>query len=198
MEKSRLISMMFVSLCIGVVFFTGCAKKETVKSESNITDDAAAIAAKEKALRDKGQKEAALRALAAKDKEKAGITKESATQSNEALKDIHFDFNKYLIRVGDREVLQKIANYLLAKKNVKITIEGNCDERGTAEYNMALGFRRAYEAKKYIANLGVPKKRMKTISYGKEKPVDPGHDEEAWAKNRRDHFVINYNLSHII
>lgn len=188
MEKSRLIRMMFALLCIGLVFYTGCAKKETVKSESNVTNDAAAKAAKEKALKEKEQKEAALKA--AQEKERAGLTKDSATQSNDALKDIYFDFDQYLIRTGDREVLQKNANYLLTNKKVKITIEGNCDERGTAEYNMALGFRRADEARNYLANLGVAKKRIKTISYGKEKPVDPGHNEEAWAKNRRDHFVI--------
>ena len=73
---------------------------------------------------------------------------------------------------------------------VKIQIEGHCDERGTAEYNLALGERRSNSAKKYLISLGVPEGRISTISYGKEKPLDPGHNEEAWAKNRRDHFII--------
>ena len=69
-------------------------------------------------------------------------------------------------------------------------IEGHCDERGTAEYNLALGDKRATEAAKYLADLGIDKERIKTISYGKEMPLDRGHDEAAWAKNRRAHFVI--------
>ncbi len=73
---------------------------------------------------------------------------------------------------------------------VKIQIEGHCDERGTAEYNLALGERRANSAKKYLVSLGIPADRLSTISYGKEMPLDPGHNEEAWAKNRRAHFII--------
>ena len=69
-------------------------------------------------------------------------------------------------------------------------VEGHCDERGTAEYNLALGEKRATEAAKYLADLGIEKERIKTISYGKEMPLDKGHDEAAWAKNRRAHFVI--------
>jgi peptidoglycan-associated lipoprotein len=71
-----------------------------------------------------------------------------------------------------------------------VLIEGHCDERGTTEYNLALGERRAKEAKKYFVELGIDGKRIKTISYGKERPLDPGNNEEAWAKNRRDHFVV--------
>jgi peptidoglycan-associated lipoprotein len=69
-------------------------------------------------------------------------------------------------------------------------IKGNCDERGTVEYNMALGRERADEAAKYLIDLGIEKERIKTISYGKERPLDPGHNETAWAKNRRDHFIV--------
>ena len=71
-----------------------------------------------------------------------------------------------------------------------VTIEGHCDERGTAEYNLALGERRAVAAQAYLVSLGIPASRVKTVSYGKEFPFDPGHDEAAWAKNRRAHFVI--------
>ncbi len=74
--------------------------------------------------------------------------------------------------------------------NSKVVIEGHCDERGTAEYNMALGQRRAQETKKYLVNLGIKESRIKTISYGEERPLDPGHNEDAWAKNRRAHFVV--------
>ncbi|MFZ1981125.1 MAG: peptidoglycan-associated lipoprotein Pal, partial [Smithella sp.] len=107
------------------------------------------------------------------------------------LEDIHFDFDKSNIRQDDRKILSRNAAYLSKNKNVKIVIEGNCDERGTAEYNMALGERRSDEAKQYLINLGIDGKRITTISYGSEKPLDPGHDEDAWAKNRRDHFAVN-------
>jgi len=79
---------------------------------------------------------------------------------------------------------------MAANKNVTVLIEGNCDERGTVEYNLALGEKRAQSAMKFLVDLGVDKARIKTISYGKEKPLEPGHNEEAWAKNRRDHFVV--------
>ena len=73
---------------------------------------------------------------------------------------------------------------------MQVTIEGHCDERGTAEYNLALGERRALSAKTYLVSLGIPAERVRTVSYGKEFPFDPGHNEEAWSKNRRAHFVI--------
>jgi peptidoglycan-associated lipoprotein len=82
------------------------------------------------------------------------------------------------------------AKWLTAHPEFSVRIEGNCDERGTVEYNMALGQRRAASAMKYLVDLGVGKNRIKTVSYGKERPLDPGNNEEAWAKNRRDHFSI--------
>jgi len=106
------------------------------------------------------------------------------------VKDIYFDFDKSNIRPDAREVLKANADYFLKNSSASIVVEGHCDERGTAEYNMALGQRRAQEAKKYLVNLGVKDSKMKTISYGKERPVDNGHDEKAWAKNRRAHFAV--------
>jgi peptidoglycan-associated lipoprotein len=104
------------------------------------------------------------------------------------LEDIHFDFDKYNIRPGDADILKK--NYeWFGSNSGRVRIEGNCDERGTVEYNLVLGQKRADAAKGYLVNLGVDASRLDTISYGKEKPVDPGHDEAAWAKNRRDHFT---------
>ena len=84
---------------------------------------------------------------------------------------------------GNAEILRKYATWV-------ITIEGHCDERGTAEYNLALGERRALAAKTYLVSLGIPADRLRTVSYGKEFPFDPGHDEAAWSKNRRAHFVV--------
>jgi peptidoglycan-associated lipoprotein len=104
------------------------------------------------------------------------------------LTDIHFDFDKYDIRPGDRDMLKQDYDWISAK-SAKVRIEGNCDERGTVEYNMVLGQKRADAAKAYLVSLGVDPKRLDTISYGKERPVDPGHNEAAWAQNRRDHFA---------
>jgi peptidoglycan-associated lipoprotein len=84
---------------------------------------------------------------------------------------------------ANAEILRKYATWV-------ITIEGHCDERGTAEYNLALGERRALAAKTYLVSLGIPADRLRTVSYGKEFPFDPGHDEAAWSKNRRAHFVV--------
>jgi peptidoglycan-associated lipoprotein len=106
------------------------------------------------------------------------------------LKDIHFDFDKYDVRLGDTEILQGNAALLMKYPAVRIEVEGHCDERGTVEYNLALGERRANSTKQYLISLGVSADRISTISYGEERPLDPGHNEEAWAKNRRAHFTI--------
>ncbi|HVN71737.1 MAG TPA: peptidoglycan-associated lipoprotein Pal [Desulfomonilia bacterium] len=105
-------------------------------------------------------------------------------------KDIHFNFDKYDLNPEDAKILNDKASFLMAHSNLTIRIEGNCDERGTIEYNLALGDRRAKAAQNYLVELGIVKERITTISYGKERPLDPGHNEEAWAKNRRDHFVV--------
>ena len=103
---------------------------------------------------------------------------------------IYFDFDKSNIRQDQRERLEKNAEYLKQNKMARVRIEGNCDERGTNEYNMALGDRRAINAKKYLMNLGIDDDRLHTISFGEEKPLVHGHDEYSWAQNRRDDFVI--------
>jgi peptidoglycan-associated lipoprotein len=106
------------------------------------------------------------------------------------LKDIHFAFDRYDLSARAREVLAQNAEFVLKFPEAKIQIEGHCDERGTSEYNLALGERRAMSARRYLVSLGVPADRLSTISYGEELPVDPRHNEGAWAKNRRAHFVI--------
>ena len=111
-----------------------------------------------------------------------------AEVSAAGLAEIYFDFDKYNIRPGDAEILKKDYEWF-GSNSSRVRIEGNCDERGTVEYNLVLGQKRADAAKGYLVNLGVDASRLDTISYGKEKPVDPGHNEAAWAKNRRDHFA---------
>jgi peptidoglycan-associated lipoprotein len=103
---------------------------------------------------------------------------------------IYFDFDKSDLRPDAREGLQANASYLKSNSNVQVTIEGNCDERGSNEYNLALGKRRAEAAYKYLVDLGVESSRMTTVSYGEEKPAVEGHNELAWAKNRRDEFKV--------
>lgn len=98
---------------------------------------------------------------------------------------VHFDLDKSDIRPEDMQILQSQAQWLMRYPNKRITIEGHCDERGTREYNLALGERRANAAKNYLASLGIDASRMSTISYGKERPIAMGSDEQAWAQNRR-------------
>lgn len=109
------------------------------------------------------------------------------------LANIHFDFDKSAIRTPDKEILKGHADWLTKNKDYSLTVEGYCDERGSQEYNLALGERRAMEAKKYLIGLGIDEKRLKAISYGFERPLDPGHNEAAWTKNRRDQFVPSLN-----
>jgi len=126
----------------------------------------------------------------------------NAAQLQEAInslkKDIHFQFNSYQIEpihqygINENpvEILNKIAAFMLKHPSLKLRIEGNCDERGTEEYNLALGEKRALAAKRYLVAKGISPERIDTVSYGESQPVDPAHNEIAWAKNRRDHFVF--------
>jgi len=109
---------------------------------------------------------------------------------NSPFQPLFFPLDSFEVDGTGQQVLQ--ANAALLKKYPTwiITIEGHCDERGTAEYNLALGEKRALAAKTYLVSLGVPADRLRTVSYGKEFPFDPGHDESAWSKNRRAHFVV--------
>jgi peptidoglycan-associated lipoprotein len=104
---------------------------------------------------------------------------------------IYFDFDSSTIKPGEDAKLQALANYFKESKKIEgLIIQGNCDERGTEKYNLSLGERRALAAREYLANLGVDPQRLKTITFGASKPVDSGHEESAWKKNRRDDFVL--------
>jgi len=103
---------------------------------------------------------------------------------------VYFDFDKSFVRPEYRSVLMEKAEFLKDNPNVDIRIEGNCDERGTNEYNLALGERRAESAKKFLIPLGISPDRIETISYGEERPLAVGHNEDSWAQNRRDDFAI--------
>ncbi len=109
---------------------------------------------------------------------------------NSPLKAVFFALDSNEVDTPGQQVLQTNAEVLKKYASWQVTIEGHCDERGTAEYNLALGERRAVSARTYLVSLGIPADRIKTVSYGKEFPFDPGHDESAWSKNRRAHFVV--------
>lgn len=106
------------------------------------------------------------------------------------IKDIYFDFDSYDIRNDALPVLREVASILAKNKNIKVIIEGHTDERGTNEYNLGLGDKRANSAKEYLLSLGIPSGRINTLSYGEEKPLCIEQTEDCWAKNRRAHFVL--------
>lgn len=180
------------------LFVTGCPKKPTI-----VKEEAKAPAVDTKAQEEKAVKEAEERARAeaeAKAKKEAEEkarreAEEKARKEAEAIKtfmaeDIHFDFDKYDIKGKDRETLKLLAEWLFKNKDAKILIEGHCDERGSNEYNLALGDRRANSAKAYLVTLGLGTERISIISYGEEKPLCSESNEDCWWKNRKGHFVI--------
>jgi peptidoglycan-associated lipoprotein len=198
MLKKGLVVLVLI-LCVGLLL-TGCPKKTVVKEEPSMKKTEEAVAEREKAARLEAEKEARIReeeARKAKEKEfeRSMVAKREPGIAGEVfesklLKDVHFDFDKYDIRPADAEVLKENAALLMKYPKIKIQVEGHCDERGTEEYNLALGERRANAAKKYLLSLGISTDRISSISYGEVKPLDDGHNEEAWAKNRRGHFII--------
>jgi len=113
-----------------------------------------------------------------------------AINKNSPFTPVFFPLDSYELDAAGQQTLNKNADILKKYSSWVITIEGHCDERGTAEYNLALGEKRALAAKTYLISLGIPADRLRTVSYGKEFPFDPGHDENAWYKNRRAHFVV--------
>ncbi len=180
-----------VVLCCGALLAGGCAKKEMVKGEEAMPA-AAAPAKPEQAPAKPAAKEEKMAAEPIKEtplaKEEAAPTASAAQE--QTLQRIYFDFDSYVLTKDARDILAKDAEMLLKKVSGKVTVEGHCDERGSDEYNLALGEKRAKAAMNYLVTLGIPADRLSVISYGKEKPLDPGHDEAAWAKNRRAEFVI--------
>ncbi len=116
------------------------------------------------------------------------VAAQAATRPD--LSPIHFGFDDTIVQKTDEPTLYSIGSYLATHLQATLSIAGYCDERGTVEYNIALGDRRAQAARDFIARLGVSPARVRTVSYGKENPVDPGHDEAAWARNRRDEFAL--------
>ena len=193
-RKSICIGIMTVIFCISMMLMTGCAKKAVSKDEGLVAGEKKAAAAQSEAT----AKEEAARKLAAEqqkeDVKELALKRDAAAaataeKEQTAFEDIYFVFDKSTIEPEAREILKRLASLLDSNKNYSLVIEGHCDDRGTVEYNLALGQRRADAAMKYLVDLGLDKESIKTITYGKERPLETGHDEEAWTKNRRAHFM---------
>ena len=201
-RSSAWLRIMAVAFCVALMFTTGCSKKTVTKSEDPLAKEKLAAAAKaeaeareiaERRLAEEreAQQKGTVRELALKrDAEAAAAAAAAAEKSREGVKDIYFGYDTAAIEPEAREVLKKLADLLAGMGNYRLVIEGHCDERGTAEYNLALGQRRADAAMKYLVDLGVDRGSITTVSYGKERPVDTGQNEEAWARNRRAHFLV--------
>ncbi|MCL5808390.1 MAG: peptidoglycan-associated lipoprotein Pal [Deltaproteobacteria bacterium] len=215
MKGRRLWAGLFVLvLCLLVVFLTGCSKKGEMKNRLLVIDaekpaaGAAAGTAEEQAARERAlQRQRALQEQTLREQtagkaagretpeaadraKKEGSAQEAAILKELQIPDILFEYDKYSLTPEAQEILRSHAPVFVKYKEYRLVVEGHCDERGTVEYNLALGEERAAQAAKYLVNLGIEKERIKTISYGKEKPLEPGHDETAWVKNRRAHFVV--------
>lgn len=198
--RKKIIGCLLV-LSLGVLISTGCAKKDVVRTDEPVaasqpTATVAPEVAPTPQAPSKAEPQAAKTEPMTETTPSPVITSEPgqpmapAIDLQSALQKVYFNFDSSDLSEESRSALSKNAEYLSKEPSVKVRIEGNCDERGSDEYNMALGERRAKSAKDYLVNLGIASERLATISYGEEKPADPGHDEEAWAKNRRADFVI--------
>ncbi|RNC66302.1 MAG: peptidoglycan-associated lipoprotein Pal [Desulfuromonadales bacterium] len=181
----------FVALLSLGLVTAGCAKKEMVKPDDS---SASAVTTPPPAPTPPPAK---TEPIATQTITQAPVTtapvQETATTeaAPTLLERIFFDFDAFVLSQTARDTLSRNAEYLLKKQpGVKVQLEGHCDERGSDEYNLSLGEKRAKAARDYLVTLGVQAERISLISYGEEKPLDPGHTDEAWAKNRRVEFVI--------
>jgi peptidoglycan-associated lipoprotein len=183
--KIRYALILVIIVTFGLLPLWGCPKKaETTATPEEQKETAPAVKEEQKA--EQKPEAAATEEARPEAREEAN---ERAAKGGAGLQPIHFDFDRSFIRDDARSVMKANAEWLKANPKVKIRIEGNCDDRGTKEYNQALGQRRAAGAKKYLTDLGISGKRISLLSYGKEKPVCSEQNEECWQKNRRDDFV---------
>jgi peptidoglycan-associated lipoprotein len=193
--KSRFFRILVILSCLVLLFAVGCAKKavkeDTGMQEQKVTAQATADDDAAKKAAEAAARERALREEEARRAEQERLAREKAEKLAALFADVNFDFDKYNIKSEFRDRLAAQAAYLKDSAADTLLVEGHCDERGTAEYNLALGERRANAVMKYLIDLGIDKARIKTISYGKDRPLDPASNEEAWAKNRRAHFELN-------
>jgi peptidoglycan-associated lipoprotein len=187
MRKNYWIVLALVLVLPAMLFTVSCAKKEVMAEPEMAPEEQPMEEAQMDAEAEAAEK-ARLEAerLQAEEAERAMMAARQAFTGD----DIYFEFDSSALLPMAQETLSQKADYLLKNPGQGAVIEGHCDERGTAAYNLALGERRADAAKAFLVNLGVDTAQINTISYGEERPVDMGHNEEAWAKNRRAHFDL--------
>ena len=193
-------------LFLALLTYTGCAKQELVRKDDSIAStpssakqlDSTSAAAKSAAPTAQTTEKTPIvpantapapvreQTIAAKSSDSAA----NAAEVQRQLEKVYFDFDSAALSDSARSTITANAAVITRNPGVKVRIEGHCDERGSDEYNLAIGERRAKAAAQYLKTLGVGAERISTLSYGKEKPADPGHDEAAWAKNRRDEFIV--------
>lgn len=196
--KKRLLMNLTVALMVsGLVFTVSCAKKPVMSEpptgvtvDQSAADAAAAEAAE--LARQRAMEEAQLKADALKEAQlkDAEFAKKAAAERRFQSQDIHFGYDSSELSPMAKTVLKEKALWLEMNTNALVSIEGHCDDRGTTEYNLALGERRALSAKQFLVNLGISESRLATISFGEERPLALEATEAAWAKNRRVHFVV--------
>jgi peptidoglycan-associated lipoprotein len=188
MKRTMTTTLLMVLVCSFLVFVTACAKKQVQVSQPG--KETMAPKPEVKPV----EKAPAKVEMQETDEAKRRELEKAQMLANEMRmfesESIYFDFDMSDLKPEAQTVLKKKADWLRSNPGYSIRIEGNCDERGTNEYNLALGERRAASAKKFMTALGIAENRMSIISYGEERPVDPGHNEAAWAKNRRDDFRL--------
>jgi peptidoglycan-associated lipoprotein len=191
MKKMMIILVAVAFACSSAFLLASCAKKEVKVEEMAKPAEVKPPAAPPKVQMGESEEY--------KQREAERLAKLHELEMEQKLRDemgkfeserIYFDFDKSELKPEARAILTKKAEWLRKNPQFSVKIEGNCDERGTNEYNLALGERRANAAMKFLNALGVSANRISTISYGEERPADPRHNEEAWAKNRRDEFKL--------
>ena len=177
-------------MALVVVSFAACTKSK-ISSEPSTTTSA------EEEARRRAEEEARQKALEEENLREEGLSEQEARERMETERsrfeneDIYFEFDSIRLSPEAQEILTQKAAWLRKNPQARITIEGHCDDRGTNEYNLALGEGRANSAREYLVDLGIKESRITTISYGEERPIDTGQNEEAWARNRRAQFVID-------
>ncbi|MCC6347416.1 MAG: peptidoglycan-associated lipoprotein Pal [Nitrospirales bacterium] len=184
----RLFPAIVLLLIAGLFLFTGCAKK-AVKSEEQPVTKAPETRTPAETAKPSREKEA----VEDRTPPAQGTEDKAAAPLQEIpskIQDVYFDYDRYDIKDEAKPALKELAAFLSREKDTRVVVEGHCDERGTNEYNLALGDKRANAAKDYLISLGIPSKRIETVSYGEEKPACKESTEECWAKNRRAHFVL--------
>jgi peptidoglycan-associated lipoprotein len=178
---------LIIALMIPALMVTVACSKKAVKMDTgtpSITNDAAEREAKRLA------EEKRLREEALEAQKRAALAAAEQAKSQFVNNDVYFDFDSAVLSREAQALLNQKRQWLLMNSDGQVTIEGHCDERGTNAYNLALGDRRAQSAKKFLVKSGSSESRLSTVSYGEERPVDPGHTEAAWARNRRAHFTL--------